>query len=288
MNNDVLVVVFGLASAIVWGSGDFFGGLAAKTVKPQRVVFWGQLVGASVLLALVLARGEQVNSLADAAWSSIAGLMGAIGLIALYRALSSGKMGVVAPLTAVVAAILPVIFGAFTLGAPSITTSAGFVMALLAVGLIAYQRITPDQAQLPNHFGLAIISGLGFGAFFICIAQVKGQAVFFPILLARFASLGIFAILNVPVPAQRANFVPPSPRGLFALIAANGIADALGNVLYVTATQFGRIDIAAVASSLYPASTVLLAVLFLKERLSLAQTLGVVLALAAVALISIK
>lgn len=288
MNNEMMVVALGLASAAVWGSGDFFGGMATKIVRPQRVVFWGQLVGAGVLLALVLARREQTPPLADAALSGVAGLMGAIGLLALYRALSTGKMGVVAPLSAVVSAVLPVIFGALTLGAPSITTRAGFGMALVAVALIAYHRATPDQARLPNNFGLAIVSGLGFGAFFICIAQVSGQAVFFPILLARCASLAAFAILNFFAPGQRANFAPPSPRGLFALIAANGIADALGNVLYVAATQFGRIDIAAVASSLYPASTVILAMIFLKERLNITQTLGVALALAAIALISMK
>jgi uncharacterized membrane protein len=288
MSSDLIAVAFGLASAVVWGSGDFFGGMATKRISAQRVVFWAQIVGALLMLVLVVVRGEKFSSPSDYVWSCIAGLFGVVGLLALYRALATGKMGVVAPITAIVSAVLPVVFGALTLGAPATLTLVGFAVAVIAVALIAYQRSNPSQAKLPNNYGLSVLSGIGFGAFFICISQVRSETVFLPILFARVASLSAFTVLNLAVPNQRANFAPPHSRGLFALTAGNGIADALGNVLFVIASQLGRLDIAAVMSSLYPASTVLLATIFLHERLTRTHTVGVILALVAVMLIAAK
>src|SRR5947199_7843139 len=143
MNHTFANVVFGLAASLCWGSGDFSGGLASRRANAWSVVIAAYAVGFALLVALALLWKEPFPSALDIAWGGLAGLAGAIGLISFYSALSIGRMGIAAPVSAVLTATLPVLFSAFTQGLPNLLQLAGFVLALLAIGLIS----RPERAK---------------------------------------------------------------------------------------------------------------------------------------------
>ena len=274
---DLLGVLFGLTSALVWGSGDFSGGFATRKINQFQVLLLASCSGVLILLVLAFAWNESWPSRADAAWAALAGISGALGILALYRALSLGYAATVAPTAAVLSAALPVLFNFFSAEPPNQFQLAGFGLALAGIGLVS-KSSTSDKLSR-TALGLAILAGLGFGGFFILIAQVGAGAVFAPLLVARFVSLitalALLLVNRLPLPAPLA-----SPVALLA-----GILDTGGNVFDVLAQQFTRLDVAAVLASLYPATTVLLAYLILKEKVGPLQWLGVALCLASVALI---
>ncbi|MCC6188401.1 MAG: DMT family transporter [Anaerolineales bacterium] len=275
-----LGILSALASAAVWGSGDFSGGLAARRGSQYQVLALAAVSGAVMLAALVLAGGEAWPSAGAAAWAAAAGFSGALGIAALYRGLAVGRAAMVAPVAAVVSAALPVVFGALSEGVPSATRLAGFAVALTGIWLVS-QTATASGDGARRGLVLGFAAGLGFGGFFILIALAPGDGVFGPLLVARLASLGtallLMAARRVPLPGFGSNPV--------ALLA--GVLDAGGNIFYVLAQHLTRLDIAAVLSSLYPAATVLLAWALLKERVTAAQWGGAALCLAAVVLIAL-
>lgn len=271
-------IVFGLGASISWGTGDFSGGLASRRTHVFTVVLGVYVTGVILLPILALVWGEALPSWSDALWGVSAGLVGTLGLTAFYRALAVGRMGIIAPITAVLAASLPVIFSALTLGLPRPLQLAGFALALLSVVLVSRpERMTGRPAGL----GLALLAGLGFGGFFILIGQVSAHAIFWPLVCARVASL-LFMIVFVRV---RGEPMLPKKQG-FPLILLAGALDVAGNVFFILAAHAGRLDVATILSSLYPAVTVLLAAVILRERVSRLQATGIALALAAVLLIS--
>jgi drug/metabolite transporter (DMT)-like permease len=279
LNAELSAIFSGLASAACWGAGDFSGGVATRRSSVYTVVIISQLVGATCLVGLAWLLLEPFPILSDALYSGAAGISGAIGLVALYHGLASGRMGIIAPVAAVVTAIVPVIFSLFTEGAPASQQLAGFGLALLAVWLIS--RPTGDtQAQL-RDLVLAVVAGLGFGLFFILIDGVSQGAILWPLVAARIASISVLFLVVTFMQRREAPALTQLP-----IIALAGIFDTGGNAFFVLAAQAGRLDIAAVLSSLYPASTILLARFILKERLSSQQWAGVIAALLAVVLIS--
>jgi len=278
MSRAFATVIFGLAASLCWGSGDFNGGLASRRSNASSVVIAAYAVGFVLLVALALLWKEPLPSSNDLVWGGIAGLAGAIGLIAFYSALSIGRMGIAAPVSAVLTAALPVLFSVFTEGLPSLLQLSGFVLALLAIVLIS----RPERAKgRPRGIGLALLAGCGFGCFFILISRVSPAATFWPLAMARFTSV-LFLLIMVAIRRQ-----PMLPKMTVApLVLLAGTLDAIGNAFFVLAAHTGRLDIAAILSSLYPAATVLLAALFLRERLTRIQTAGILLALVAIPLIS--
>ncbi len=280
MPPEVAAVVFGLISAVSWGIADFNGGMATRRAPVLTVVLLSQSVGFVLIVALALLRAEAAPTISDLIWGAAAGLIGLIGLVALYRAMAIGQMGIAAPVGAVLAAGLPAVFSAFTQGLPDNLHLFGFAVALAGVFLISRSQGTSGR---PAGFGLAIIAGIGFGGFLILIAQVHHNSVFWPLASARIASISAMIAYSL----VRRAFTPPS-RAVAPIIVAAGIMDVGGNAFFVLAEQAGRLDIAAVLSSLYPASTVLLAFLILKERMTRSQNLGIALALAAIPLIAAK
>lgn len=187
-------------------------------------------------------------------------------------------MGVVAPASAVLTAGLPVLFSAVGQGMPGWLQSGGFALALLAIILIS----CPQRVQgRPRGIGLALLAGCGFGCFFVLISRVGSGATFWPLAVARFAS--VFFLLGVSL-ARGWRVVPR--RASVPLILLAGGLDAAGNAFFVLAAHSGRLDVASVLSALYPAATVLLAAVILRERVTRIQRVGVVLALAAIPLIS--
>ena len=209
----------------------------------------------------------------------IAGLVGAIGLISFYSALSIGQMGITAPVSAILTASLPVLFSAFTQGLPGVLQLVGFILALLAIGLIS----RPERAKgRPKGLGLALLAGCGFGCFFILISRVAPGETFWPLAMARFTSV-LFLLIVAQFRRQQ---VLPTLK-VFHLVVLAGVLDAIGNTFFVLAAHTGRLDVAAVLSSLYPAATVLLAALLLRERVTRIQAIGILVALVAVPLISL-
>jgi drug/metabolite transporter (DMT)-like permease len=277
---NILGVIFALTSAAVWGSGDFSGGLAARKSNQYQVLMLAALSGMVVLVVCALLWREGLPSRTSIFWGAMAGSAGALGMAALYRALSMGHTASVAPTSAITCAALPVVFGALTSGLPKLTQLGGFMLAFLGIWLVSK---SPSAGEKTFREGmlLGFLSGIGFGGFFIFIAQVDKGQVFAPILIARTITLCIALLMlrltHIPLPALTSNPI--------AILA--GVLDTGGNVFYLLATQYIRLDVAAVLSSLYPAGTVILATVFLKEKVSLAQWIGATLCLLAVGLITV-
>jgi len=275
--------VFGLASAASWGAGDFCGGVATKRAGGYEVVIGAQFVGVIGFLALALATGETPPGTVDLIWCGVAGVAGAVGLLALYRALAEGRMGVAAPVSGMLSAAVPAIASAMVEGLPRQLTLAGFVLALVAVWLIARTGPGSNDAIHVRQLGLPILAGFGFGLFIVIIGRASGSAVFWPLVAARAASLTV-----LPIIARLNGQSIWPPRHALLPVAIAGVFDAGGNAFLVMAAHAGRLDVAAVLSSLYPAGTVLLAWLILKERISRWQFAGLVTAFVAIAAITAR
>jgi drug/metabolite transporter (DMT)-like permease len=273
------VPLLGLVSAASWGAGDFAGGLAARRSNVYGVVVVSQATGLVLLAGLALLLAEPLPSRAGALWGAAAGLAGGLGLVALYRGLAIGRMGVAAPLAGVVSAGLPVLFGTFLEGLPGKPQLAGFGLALAAVWLLS--RNAGSVRLGSRALVLPLLAGLGFALFLILIDRASEQAVLWPLVAARLASLALL----LPLALWRRRGSLPARESL-PLVALVGLFDSGGNAFYALAAQAGRLDVAAALGSLYPASTLLLARLFLKERLASRQWLGAVMALAAALLIA--
>lgn len=272
-------IFWGLGSAVTWGIGDFCGGLATRRTSVWTVVLYSQAVGMVLLLVLAFAFGETVPRTGDLLWGAVAGLAGIIGLLALYQAMALGQMALVAPLTAIIALSIPVVIAILTEGWPAVSTLGGFVLAGMSVMLISY---APQRTASTRGLWIALVAGCGFGGFFVLIAQPQDAAVFWPLVAARATSV---ATLLVFLLLQKRSLLPTAHQTLLPILLA-GIFDAGGNGCFVLAEQAGRLDIASTLSSLYPVSTVVLALLLLRERVSLVQGIGVATALVAIPLIA--
>lgn len=276
MSSGVTAVVCALASAVSYGAADFSGGVAAKHASTFGVLVGARLCGAIVMMALALATHERVPASGAIAWASAAGVIGGLSLAAFYRALAGGKMGIVAPLTSVVAAALPVCVGLATSGRPGVLAIAGMILALIALWFISRPGADGGRAGI----GLALSAGTGFGLFLVCIHKAGPDATYWPVAIASVCSLVLSGVIAL---AQGASL---PPARLLPVVMAAGVLDSAGNALFVVASRQGRLDFAGVLSSLYPAVTVLLARALLAETLTRTQAAGMVLALAAVALIA--
>ncbi|MFN8530661.1 MAG: DMT family transporter [Anaerolineae bacterium] len=279
MSAELLAAVYGIISALAYGSGDFTGGFASKKSSVYAVIVLSQIAGLVMYALLALIFQEAPPPLEDLPYAMMGGLIGVFGLLSLYTSLSRGQMGIAAPVAGVVTAALPVIAAFVTQGLPKPAVLLGFAIGLVAVWLIAR---SPDAGRIqPRVLVLPVIAGICFGLGFLLFVRASMHATFIPLATARVFSvsgLGLFVLLT------RKPFHVTSARAL-PLIALGGLLDAAGNGFFVLAAQAGRIDIAAVLSSLYPAATVLLAWIVLRERLSRTQGIGVLAALIAIALI---
>lgn len=279
MGHALTTVIFGLAASLCWGSGDFSGGLASRRTGASRVVTAAYSLGFLLMIILALVWREPFPTLTDICWGAVAGLAGAIGLVAFYSALSVGQMGIIAPISAILTASLPVLFSFFTQGLPGFVQMGGFLLALLSITLIS----RPEKSKgRPKGIGLALLAGCGFGCFFILISRVAPTATFWPLAVARLSAV----LLLLVVAFFRKQQIMPT-KEVTLLVFLCGVLDALGNAFFVLASHSGRLDVAAILSSLYPAATVLLATVVLRERVNRSQGLGILLALMAIPLISI-
>ena len=284
-NPELLAVAYGLASAAVWGAGDFSGGLATKRGNVVSVVLLAQGVGLVCFLTLALLLEGGLPPLQDLLFGALAGIAGVVGILALYSGLALGRMGVVAPVTAVLSASIPVVVGIVTEGVPPGLVLLGFGLAVTAVWLLSGGDATGSIRR--DELGLALLAGLGFSLFFIFIDQIGSSVIFWSLAAARAASVPLLLLFIVGRRQWHGSAAAQLPRSLLPIIALSGILDSGGNYFFALAAQSGRLDIAAVLASLYPASTVLLARLILKESLGTRQWLGVGVALVALVLIAL-
>jgi drug/metabolite transporter (DMT)-like permease len=277
----LLSIFYGIASAATWGAGDFIGGIASKRTSPYRILFLAEIAGMIPFTLLAILLREPMPSMTDMLIGAGSSLLGLMGLLFLYRALASNQMTIAAPVSALFAALIPVIFGFFALGVPSTATLSGFALAFAAVWLISQTGVTNWRFSL-WELRIPLLSGFFFGLYFLTLHRATLNAFFWPLAAARFAgfvALGLYALI------ARQPALPP--REIWGLSIVNGILDIGGNAFYVLAAQTGRLDVAAVLSALYPASTVLLAWIFLRERISWLQALGVLLAFIAIILFTL-
>jgi drug/metabolite transporter (DMT)-like permease len=288
-----MAIVLGLLVALFYGSGDFLGGLAAKRAPATSVVIGSFAVAAALLAITTLGWalvGELPTPERQDLWLGLAtGAIGPISLGLLYHGLATGRMSVVAPITAVVAAIVPLAWGLADGERPSAVALAGVAVALLAVGLISgapphADHQDDDARPLRSVVGPAVLSGLGFGAIFILLANTSDDAGLWPLVVARpvAVSLTVSAVLVAGAVAggPRATLTPA--RAAWPFVAGAGVLDITANVCYLAASRTGLLSIVAVLSSLYPAATVVLARVLLGERLHRVQVIGLVLATAGV------
>jgi drug/metabolite transporter (DMT)-like permease len=267
-----------LGAAGVWGGGDFAGGLATKRVSVFRVVACAHAFGLILMLALVWITGERVPPLAAFGWGAVAGITDAFGVAALYKGLSTGRMGVVAPVASVITAVLPVLFGIGIEGLPGRLQMLGFALAVVSLWLLTRPHGEMDKR---HGLGLALFAGAMFGLLLISGKEAGRYAVLWPLVSARAASTVMMFTIVALSPRD------PNPlRPALILILLSGVLDTTANAMFIAATRHGRLDVSAVLSSLYPASTVILAWLLLKEKISRTQGVGIAGALIAVALIS--
>jgi drug/metabolite transporter (DMT)-like permease len=277
---NLIGTLFALAAAAVWGSGDFSGGVATRKASPFQVLALSAISGVVILVLAALIWHESFPSTRGILFSLGAGVSGAVGIASLYYALSLGNSAIAAPTSAVLGASFPVIFTAFTQGMPSSLKVIGFMLAILGIWLVSSSG-GEKNIHANKAFLLSLLSGLAFGGFFICIAQVEPGKVFTPLIIARSA---MFLAGLLLLAGNKLSF--PSPK-VHPIAVLAGVLDASGNVLFLLAKQFARLDTAVVLSSLYPAGTILLARFILKETITIKQWLGIAACLGAIALISI-
>jgi drug/metabolite transporter (DMT)-like permease len=276
----VTAVILATACAVVYGTADFFGGLATRRSRVLAVVALSQLAGLALILALLPALPGLFSGGA-LAWGLGAGLSGAAGLVLFYRALANGVMSVVAPTTAVTSAALPVMYGLARGERPAPLALAGVVLALGSVLLVSQDR-TAAKGGSKGSVLTALAAGAGFGGFFILLDIAPDGAGLWPLVGARVSSISLVVVLAL---ATRRALRPSS--GSLSIILAAGVLDMVANVLYLLAKQQGLLSLVVVLVSLYPASTLLLARHVLGERLHAIQVTGVACALGAVALIAV-
>ena len=279
MPTPFLAAVFALSAAVVWGSGDFASGLVARRIGPFHALLISYSIGLLGLTTLAVATAEPLSSPEDLGWGVLAGLFGMAGFLFMLRGFTVGRMGVVAAVSSLLASAIPVLVAALTVGLPRPLQLAGFATAFAAIWLLSFRD---EHQQRPAGIALAVLGGLGFGAFFTVMDQISSAALFWPLVASRLVACLLMAGFAL---ASRRPLVPAGAPTRLLLLA--GFFDVFGNLFFLLAVQTGRLDIAAVLVSLYPAVTVLLASLFIKERLTRLQVVGVVMAVLAIALITI-
>ena len=269
-----------LASAVFYGSADFLGGVVSRRLAAIPVVLISQAAGLVVVLVLLPLMPASSATRADLGWGAAAGLTGGIGVGLLYYALAIGTMSVVAPTTAVAAVAIPVVTSIALGERPGLLAIVGIVLGVGAIVLVSQPSSTNAAPVRPRGIGTALAAGVAIGLFFLTLAQTSAAAGLWPLVAARCVSVSLVGLVAL---ARRSSLRMSASLG--ALTILGGLLDMMANALYMLAAQMGSLSLVVTLSSLYPATTVLLARSVFGERLSGWQWVGVVCALVAVVLI---
>jgi len=273
---------YSVTAVFLWGAADFSGGIGSRRANAFVLTAFSHICAFALMFAIALAQHVAFPAGASIAWALLAGAVGGFSLAIFYRALASGQMGLTAPIAALLGAAIPTMVDVALEGAPSRWTIAGFALAILAIWLITRPEPSgeTDSSARPAGIGMAALAGVGFAGFYLCIHQASGS----PVALAAVSRIGSFAATAVAVVVTRAPLRLDRPRAALGMLA--GFLDIIASALFIFASQRGRLDEAVVITSLYPAVTVLLARLILKEHFSRWKFVGLLAALAAVPLIA--
>jgi drug/metabolite transporter (DMT)-like permease len=275
-----VAIVYGLASALIYGCSDFIGGASSRSAPPAWVAAVGQSVSVVLVLPIALIVTADRVTGTDIGWSLAGGFTGAVGLGLFYTAMGRGMISLVVPVTAVVGATLPVVY-AFARGErPGTVAVVGIVLALAAIPIVSLLPSDGKPVSL-EIVAISLTAGVLFGAFIITLSRTSDHSGMWPAALARLScAVGLVAL--APVLSGKAAGLR---RALPACLVI-GTCEAAGMVTFLLALHRGAVSVVSVLFSLYPVTTVLLAVALLGERPSRLQLAGVALALCAVVLIS--
>lgn len=277
----MLPIVLAAVSALAFGTADFAGGKASRRADPITVTVVSQILSVPLLLVLVLVVPGTPSPL-DLGWGLLAGVAGAGGVMLLYRALATGVMAVVAPVTAITAAIVPIIAGLVLAHSPGAVALGGAGLAVIAIGLVSLGERGTARRVSGRVLGTALAAGLLFGVFFALLGQADESAGMWPVLAVRVSSIAFGLAL-----ALRTGKRLRLGRRVLGWAATAGLLDSAANALFLAAAGRGHLSVVAAIASLYPASTVLLALAVDRERLRPAQVAGLGLAAAALVLSSV-
>jgi len=289
--------LLGLAAALLWGGGDFSGGMGVKRAggglgAALRVVLLSHATSFTVMVAIARARGDAFPHGALLASGIAAGVAGGLALTCFYIALSRGGMGASAALSGLLAAAIPAAFTMWREGSPGEQPLIGFAVAALAIWLIAGRPgdVAADEGSARETMALAMLAGVGFGVYFVALKMAGAGGVIWPMATARIGSIGVCGLMFLGLRIRERRAPATQVRVGWAVVAwvlSTALLDTSGNLLFVVATRAGRLDVAAVVASLYPASTILLAAFALGEWPTRRQAWGMITALAAVLLIAL-
>ena len=277
-------MIWALVSALGYGVSDFVGGIAARRVAALRIVLVSYPMSMLMLAVLAALVGGHISGPA-VLWGALSGIGAALGVWWFYAALATGPISIVSPLTAILVAGVPVVAGMVMGDRPGLLALIGIAVALVAVAMVS--RGVTDEDVTPHRFTktvgwLTVGCGVAFGLSFVLIARTPTDAGLWPLVFARISA----TLLVMVAAALLGDFVKPEPRTVkLALLIA--VLDTVANVAMLAALHGAMLSLASVLISLYPAATVGLAMVVLKERVTRWQVVGMVLALAAVAAITL-
>ena len=271
-------IIAGISAALCYGISDFAGGRASNRISVVQVLVIGELIGALILWASAAALGEPMLASTNIAVAIGAGLCGAIGVAALYMGIAAGHTAVTAPVSAVLATMVPVLYGIGSDGVPTLTVMVGIAIGIAAICLNSFAG-----PRSGNHgLWVGLIAGIAFGVYFILLTHIStGSAVYAPLALSRSTAM----LVTIPWLIARPGGRPAWGGVWLAVVAA--LFDIGAAVLFFLAARYGRLDVASVLASLYPAVTVLLAATVLREQIRVVQRWGLVLTLAATIMIAL-
>ena len=276
-----MTVLLALIAAACYGVGDFAGGLAARGRNTITILLTSYPVGALLVLAMLPLLPGHLG-LGTLGWGIGGGLAGLAGVVMMYSALAIAPMSVVSPVTAVMAAMVPLIVGVGLGERPTLPAWTGIVIGLGAVVLISRTPEDHPHGRIaPRTIAMALLGGVGFGLYFVCLARADRGSGIWPVIIARFTS----SLMLVPLAWRLRRFGRVHGR-LLAVTVLAGVGDAGANLFFLLASRHGYLGLAGVLTSLYPAGTVLLAAIVLRERIGGVQRAGLGLAAAAIVLIT--
>lgn len=270
--------IFALCAAVVWGTSDFLGGRATRGSGALRVVFWTAMLASVLGILPALAVGVPADLAASLGWGALGGAAASLGAVALFHGIAHGRSAVVAPVSALVAAGLPVIVGLIAGENPGNLAWWGIGLAFPAIWLLTSESSLPGRGGL----GHGLLAGLGFAAFFVAFGNAPTDAGLWPVVAGRATGAVLIGMLMLAGRSER--IVGRLPWAVLVAVAG---ADASASWLYLQATRDGLVSLSAVLASLYPVPTVLLAMVFSRERLDLCHWLGVGAAVTSAVLISV-
>lgn len=273
---------YSITAVFLWGAADFAGGLGSRRANAFVLTAFSHVCAFVLMFSIALGQHGAIPSAKSIAWALAAGAVGGFSLSLFYRALASGQMGLTAPIAALIGAAIPTLADIAIEGAPSRWTIAGFALAIVAIWLITRPEPSGlnDETGHPAGVALAAVAGVGFAGFYLCIHQASGSVSW----LAAISRIGSFTATAIAVMVTRAPLALDRPRAVLGVMA--GFLDISASALFIYASQHGRLDEAVVITSLYPATTVVLARVILKEHFSRWKFVGLLAALAAVPLIA--